>query len=227
MSGKIESGVIVKEIGSEWLNSVLIDGWRELLFEHLSNKLFAGLLVVSKTGRVIWANDKAREMLARQSPLMLGGNSRLSVTVGQETVNLLAEVESVYTQAEAGLKVSRLLILAGDAEKPEVLLRITPAPESRYPGEQTNIVLLLWVYELKRAVKCSAANLKQAYGLTATECRLVSLLVNGYDSQTVASILDITKNTFKSHLKQIFQKTETKRQSELVRLILITELDSH
>jgi DNA-binding CsgD family transcriptional regulator len=36
----------------------------------------------------------------------------------------------------------------------------------------------------------------------------------------VAQALHVTRNTAKTHLKNIFEKTGTKRQAELVRLLL-------
>jgi DNA-binding CsgD family transcriptional regulator len=61
--------------------------------------------------------------------------------------------------------------------------------------------------------------LRQAFGLTPAEARLAMILASGASMQTIAAQARVTANTLKTHLKRIFAKTETRRQSELVRLL--------
>jgi DNA-binding CsgD family transcriptional regulator/GAF domain-containing protein len=58
------------------------------------------------------------------------------------------------------------------------------------------------------------------YGFTPTETALASLLVEGQTLKESASRLGITMNTVKTHMKQLFAKTNTRRQAELIRLVL-------
>jgi DNA-binding CsgD family transcriptional regulator/PAS domain-containing protein len=58
------------------------------------------------------------------------------------------------------------------------------------------------------------------YGFTPTETALASRLVEGRTLTESASQLGITMNTVKTHMKQLFAKTNTRRQAELIRLIL-------
>jgi DNA-binding CsgD family transcriptional regulator len=64
--------------------------------------------------------------------------------------------------------------------------------------------------------------LEESFGLTTAEARLAVLLAYGEDLQRAAEQLDITYSTARTRLAQIFQKTGTRRQAELVRLILST-----
>ena len=61
--------------------------------------------------------------------------------------------------------------------------------------------------------------LSQLFGLTGAEAALVTRLVQGEELKDAAEQLGITYETARSYMKQIFLKTDTSRQSELVGLI--------
>lgn len=58
------------------------------------------------------------------------------------------------------------------------------------------------------------------YGLTPTESRMAAKMMRGASLSQVASELEIKRETARTHLKNIFSKTQTNRQSELVRLLV-------
>lgn len=60
----------------------------------------------------------------------------------------------------------------------------------------------------------------RAYGLTATESMLVVLLMGGATIENAASRMHIQTQTARAYLKQVFAKTGTHRQADLVRAIL-------
>ena len=62
--------------------------------------------------------------------------------------------------------------------------------------------------------------LAQLYGLTTREAELVTLLLDGLDLRDAAERLALSMNTVRTHLREVFHKTGTHRQSELVALVL-------
>lgn len=68
--------------------------------------------------------------------------------------------------------------------------------------------------------KSRAAMLRALYRLSPTESRLADLLLQGHEVNDVSDKLKLTLETTRYHLKQVFAKTGTHRQSELVRLML-------
>jgi DNA-binding CsgD family transcriptional regulator len=63
-------------------------------------------------------------------------------------------------------------------------------------------------------------HLTDAFGLTQAEARLAALLATGKDLRSAAIALGITYATARARLAQIFGKTQTRRQAELVRVLL-------
>jgi DNA-binding CsgD family transcriptional regulator len=64
--------------------------------------------------------------------------------------------------------------------------------------------------------------LQAAFGLTEAEARLAALLASGEELRFAAEKLGITYGTARTRLAEIFQKTETRRQAELMKILLTT-----
>lgn len=62
--------------------------------------------------------------------------------------------------------------------------------------------------------------LNQVYNLTPAESRVVSRLLDNPDVEAVANKLHISISTVRTHLKHIYKKTETNRQSSLFHKIV-------
>lgn len=61
--------------------------------------------------------------------------------------------------------------------------------------------------------------LKQIFGVTAAEVRLLTLLMRGDTLQESCYLLQISVDTGKTHLRSIFRKTGVRRQSDLMHLV--------
>lgn len=73
-----------------------------------------------------------------------------------------------------------------------------------------------------RSAPLPSQQLQDVFQLTAAEARLAGRLVAGDNLRTAAESLHITYGTARVRLAQIFQKTRTRRQSELLHLLLTT-----
>ena len=89
-----------------------------------------------------------------------------------------------------------------------------PVGKSGRPGGQVIRVFLRYGPQGERVIT------GLLYGLTQAEVKLVELLCDGWSLEEAATQRGVTMNTARSQLKQIFFKTGTGRQSELVRLVL-------
>ena len=85
------------------------------------------------------------------------------------------------------------------------------------PGDKVVIVhALIPDADLGKSVRPICA----LHGLSPTETSLVLHLVNGSPIDAVAKLMRIKPDTARSYLKQVFSKTATSRQVDLVRLML-------
>ncbi|MEJ0097095.1 MAG: helix-turn-helix transcriptional regulator [Bauldia sp.] len=56
-----------------------------------------------------------------------------------------------------------------------------------------------------------------AYDLTPSETRVLAFVLEGKTLSATADLLQISENTVKTHLRNIFAKTGLSRQADLVR----------
>lgn len=78
----------------------------------------------------------------------------------------------------------------------------------------------LYLLDPERDMGTMVSALCRAHGLTATESTLAVHLVGGATIENAASRMHIQTQTARAYLKQVFAKTGTHRQAELVRAIL-------
>src|SRR5690606_32396059 len=65
-----------------------------------------------------------------------------------------------------------------------------------------------------------AASLSAAFGLTPAEARVAMALTQGKALAKIAGDLNVSRTTIAFHMRNLFQKTGTRRQAELVALLL-------
>ena len=86
-------------------------------------------------------------------------------------------------------------------------------------GAGVPIVAML-VSDPEQRVETPEKTLCRLYALATAEARLTGLLMQGKSFEEARRELDISANTARTHLKHIFEKTDTSRQGELISLLL-------
>ena len=128
--------------------------------------------------------------------------------------------EAVQTSAQRGRSYGRTLSVVRPSGRRSYATMVGPllAPP---PG--TNLgeaVAILFVADPEGSQISTTQVLEGLYDLTPAEAELLRLLAEGNSLEQVADQRGVTMNTARSQLKQVFAKTDTRRQGELVRLVL-------
>lgn len=97
--------------------------------------------------------------------------------------------------------------------EPLVEIRVLPDRDATGP-----VVVLLGDPALGATV--DQAWVRTAYGLTAAEARVAALIAAGMEMAGVCAAMGISAHTARGYLKQVFAKTSTSRQAELVSKLL-------
>ena len=82
----------------------------------------------------------------------------------------------------------------------------------------------LFINSLHQSVKPSAEALARRFALTPTETQVARLLVDGMSKQQMCVQLQVSASTMAFHLRNMFAKTQTGRQAELVAVLLTAAL---
>jgi DNA-binding CsgD family transcriptional regulator/PAS domain-containing protein len=101
---------------------------------------------------------------------------------------------------------------------PPLLIRVLPIPgPARSPFLGARILLIL--SDLAPKLRPDPAVLRQLFGLTPVESRVASIISTGVSPEEAAEEIGIAFETARNHLKAVFAKTSTHRQSELANLL--------
>ena len=70
------------------------------------------------------------------------------------------------------------------------------------------------------AAQSLASILDRLFGLTRAEARVANSLVQGLSPKDIAAASGVALGTVRTQLKSVFAKTRSRRQAELVRLLI-------
>ena len=180
-----------------------------------------GILIVDAPCRLLHANAAADAILARGDGLSCTGGGHVVARSHAETQRLHRLVAAAASPAAAAPSAAVGAVRVSRAEvRPALLVTVSTLPRARHAlsGHRPMAVLLVADPQARAAPPIAA--LSALYGLTAAEARLAAALAAGQGLKNYASGSGIALCTARWQLQQVLAKTDTHRQSDLVRLIL-------
>ena len=200
--------------------------FRELELKHVTaaerlESLQQGALLVDAKGRVVRANAAAKAMLDSRDGIFLD-NGHLASAGSEFLQKLIASCARTFLSLGGPggeFKIPR--------EPPRSPLHVTVTPlRSTSPladvpwiGVGTPVAIVI-VRDPDIDRRRQEANLRRRFGLTAAEAKFASEVLKGDGRAAAARRYGISTATARSHLSSIFEKTGTRRQAELIRLLL-------
>jgi DNA-binding CsgD family transcriptional regulator/PAS domain-containing protein len=100
---------------------------------------------------------------------------------------------------------------------PVIIAPLLAPPTGRTGGDA---VAAIFIGDPEAGQITTAEFLQTLYALTQAEAELVALLARGHTLEEAAAERGVRLNTVRSQLKQVFAKTDTNRQGQLMRLVL-------
>jgi DNA-binding CsgD family transcriptional regulator len=173
--------------------------------------------LVDGAGMIRRTNRDAERWL--QADDVIGAKFGRLVTRNADDQARLTHLIKTATQPIAIAEGGSLSISAGEAG-PHARIVVLPVgrnEQSHLDDWETKAVVVIANQEQQRAI--APELLKNTYGLTASEIKVVLGFANGQTLENLSENLGVTLNTVKAHTQHIFQKTGLHRQADLVRLV--------
>jgi DNA-binding CsgD family transcriptional regulator len=142
---------------------------------------------------------------------------RLFVRDTNSRTLLKEAIDRLKTPTLDSLMSESVIVLRTD--KLPVIVRIWPFEGPAHPLGQ-EVRALLTLNALGPRPGPPAAILAKTFRLTPSEAKLACIIARGAPPVIAARELKISRETARNHLKSVFAKTDTHRQSELVALLL-------
>lgn len=184
-------------------------------FERISQ----ALIVLDKTGKAIYVNESAKRLINAKDGLQIEQNGILAANLASDSKKLRTLVEDVF-EPSVNKPGSNVLQISRSSGLRPLSVFVAPFSGKRQSVFQNEKLALLCINDPEHAIEDVEPLLQRIYRLTPAESKIAAILAQGKSVNEACEMLGIRQNTIRTHLKRIFSKTETNRQSELVKLIV-------
>jgi DNA-binding CsgD family transcriptional regulator len=188
----------------------------------------AGALEVVRHGIVIVAGEhlvinlnSAAECIFRAEDGLCMRSGRIAATSTHAEEELHCAIQDALDGERSTVRTGRSLTCFRPSGKRPYVIHVLPSHrhDADEPLRQPMAVVLIVDPEDEPAP--AAALLWRLYRLTETEAEVALHVMHGSDLKQISEELSISLTTVRTHLHHVFDKTDTHRQAELVRLLLV------
>lgn len=203
----VQSQTLTQEGASaSTLNPEAFDPLVTVLLETIQ-RLGFGTIFVDPRGCVTDINPVARDLLERHAGPKKAQND---VSWLRDAVRRISEKAT----AHSSIGTDSWVTLSGEGDRP-LALRLIPLARGNGATGWTVMILV----DFDRPPQLNDSTLSRLFGLTVAEARIASQLARGGTAVDMANRNRLSVATIRSQIAAIFQKTNTRRQSELALLL--------
>jgi DNA-binding CsgD family transcriptional regulator len=173
------------------------------LLQHLETPLF----VADAQGAVLEANPAATRRIERCDGLWLDAAGRLAVRQGGRWVPI--------TKWHGELVAGRGVTLALEAEGAPMQLTLKPM----HAGDASTGLACWMLATIERVALARGDAMRRRFRFTRTQARLAEMLCQGMRPAVAAEALGVKISTVRTHVGEMYEKTGTHSQAQLVALL--------
>lgn len=182
-------------------------------YQAALDQLSAPVLIVDRRRRVAFANHCAAAALERGDVFRLRDGRLLGATPSAKDVLRRAVLDGADDcSGVAGFEAP---VTGAGGEEHLVFAVTLDSAAASLPGQPERLSML--VFRSPRRDTCNpVAIAARIFGLTHAQVQVLAFLAQGYSPEEVAHLIGVKVATVRSHLVDLFDKTETRRQPELI-----------
>jgi DNA-binding CsgD family transcriptional regulator len=191
---------------------------------EVMDRLPTGVLLLDAKRSVVSKNSSAVAILAMNDGFKIGPGGPCAETARDNEVLKRAIASALDPDPGEAVHATGFTTITRPSGKRPFVVMVTPLLAAS-PGSQSgDAVASLFIADPESGRVSATQVLEHVYQLTHAEADLVRLLSQGYSLEQAAARRKVTINTARGQLKQVFAKTDTRRQADLVRLLLTTPI---
>lgn len=183
-----------------------------------------GVLLLDRRGSVVSVNREAERIIAAGDALRIRASKLTLIPPDAESELQRAIARSRLASAAGTTPQASVLAAPRRGPKRPYQLLIAPLPpraaEAVLGFERRHVATLVIVSDPEAIPRPAADTLRRLFALTPALSRLAAALAAGKTVREYADEARVTEGTARQQLKELFARTGTSRQAELVRLIL-------
>jgi DNA-binding CsgD family transcriptional regulator len=198
--------------------------------EHASNDL-TGIIersnrayfLIDNHGRVVFMNGAAARLVSRRDGIAID-RGELRGADGDATTSLRRLVaDAIQTSTAEGIGAGGVMTLGRPSGRRPLIALVSAVStdhQHQLPVTNNRPAALVLITDPESSVLLDDSALRAMFGLTPAEAKLTRLLAEGIGLNEAAARLGVGRETVRTRIKVIFEKTGTHRQAELVSLVI-------
>lgn len=187
------------------------------------NLVAPGMVLLDSQARLTFANQRAWQLAEQSDALQLSDTLTTRGTMGRRLRDAIASATRASRRGEEPVLSLRLPHRPGDHG---LLVLICALGQPCDAGEEeASVVVLLSAPDQRPTLPPGV--LASLFGLTPTESRIALALLEGRRTEEIAEQMNVSPTTVAFHLRNLFQKTDTHRQADLIALLLAGSMTAY
>lgn len=188
-------------------------------------RLAAGVVTLDAGGSVTYSNHAARQIFCRESHVILRrppGQRLAMLALHPRLARQAKQFQAAIDESlNPGLGSLTSTSITDDTGRTVCVVHAAPVPTTGFlPALGVEGGSVVFLYDLESVAALPVTRLVDLYGLTPAEAGVALEIVRGGTSEAMAGRLHVSVNTVNTHLRNVYSKTSTHRQADLLKLLL-------
>jgi DNA-binding NarL/FixJ family response regulator len=179
----------------------------------------AAVFLVGSDGAIAFANDPARRMLEEAALIRVSDNALHAVA--DDTDRILHDIVSSAANGDTSVGVRGVAVPLSNSSDERWFAHVLPLTSGRRQeaGQANHAVAAVFIRNTAPNAPPPLGTIAKLHKLTASEVRVLDALLRVNGVKAISESLGLSQATVKTHLQNVFRKTGTKRQSDLIKLV--------
>ncbi|WP_230533195.1 response regulator [Microvirga roseola] len=183
------------------------------------NQIALGIVLIGANRKVIFVNRTATEIANGADGLTISNDGFLRGATAQQTQEIRELIErALEVQGQSSRGQEGAIAISRDSGRRSLALLVSPLRSSAAARDRA--MVCVFISDPERRPRLPAELVARLYNLTPAETRLALALAEGKRLDEIAASFGVTRNTLTYTLGNLFRKTQTDRQTDLISLFL-------
>jgi DNA-binding CsgD family transcriptional regulator/PAS domain-containing protein len=190
------------------------------MLETTLHTLGAGVFLVTRDGKVLFMNSAAEQQVKRNNGLNIINNRLIPKDVAAARIFSSSFSHVEVSSDQIAHAVASIALPDDEGGFVASLLPLEQGYRQSLTTGPSPAAFAVFVQDPAIAPPIPGEGFARLYGLTQAELRIILSMAPGLGPRDAADILGLSLATVKTHLQKIFAKTGTKRQADLMQLLM-------
>ncbi len=177
-----------------------------------------GLVIVGPRRGVVHLNAAAEQILKGGDGLCIRSGT-IEATRTSTNEQLQVSIMGALVEHRSGARNGDSLVCSRPSGKRPYVIHVLPLAATP-PADPAAAKALVLIIDPEQELEPPKTLIRRLFGLTNAEADIALRAMHGDGLKPISADLGLSRETVSTHLQHVFDKTDTHRQAELVRLLL-------